>query len=523
MKNTAGSRDFTLSNAAIDEASNHVYQIAGEHGMQRREALRLRLSIEEMLLRLRDTLGESAACALTVRKRLSSSYIELHAAGDRLDLTHGDDDESARDDLLSMLGLAPGFHYAGEANVYTWQLPKRKTNPILALLIAIVSGLGTGFLLSLIGAGATVNMLLITPLRDAFLRALVAVSQVIILLSVMRSIYSMGRVAELGSIGAKTVKGYVFWCFLCSTLALALNLFFYPVVWAGSDGSVSQTLKGLVDMLLGVVPGNVVTPFVQGNVLQILFLACVMGLVMLLLGERAKPLKDVCDVLHDMFGRIMGFVMMGMYVSITLNLAKIILDGGLDSLLSMGGSLLLIPLSLAAVFLVRLISFARAQRVSPLKAWSDFSAGTLISLTTASSLAAYSTMMNEIRHRQGVDERLAGFGVPIGLILSKGALSAYWVALFPALMQNRSVPITGLTILILLLILPMLALAVPPVPGGTLSVYALILTQFGLPPETMGIILIIDMLMDYPITATDMYLLQTTVVRTQAKLRREKA
>jgi len=31
------------------------------------------------------------------------------------------------------------------------------------------------------------------------------------------------------------------------------------------------------------------------------------------------------------------------------------------------------------------------------------------------------------------------------------------------------------------------------------------------------------MLMDYPITATNMYLLQTTVVRTQRKLRREKA
>ena len=47
------------------------------------------------------------------------------------------------------------------------------------------------------------------------------------------------------------------------------------------------------------------------------------------------------------------------------------------------------------------------------------------------------------------------------------------------------------------------AVAVPPVPGGTIACYGLLLATMGVPMEALAVLVAIDMVLDYPTTAID--------------------
>ena len=51
----------------------------------------------------------------------------------------------------------------------------------------------------------------------------------------------------------------------------------------------------IYSMILGIIPGNIVTPFLEGNSLQIIFMAVCTGLVLLVLGEKASALRALLD------------------------------------------------------------------------------------------------------------------------------------------------------------------------------------------------------------------------------------
>ena len=519
-RHSAQSMEFSLSSASIDDISSHIVDLANARGADKREVLRLHLSAEETLLRIRDALGEGAVCGFETRRRLGRTFAEVTVKGERLDLAPNDSEEDARNDLLVMLGLAPTHRYAAGTNIFSWPLPRRGLKPFQALVVSIACGIIAGAIMSLSGVGAPLNEMIVAPIRSAYLRGLVAVSQFFVFLSVVRAVYGMGCVADLGRIGSKTISGYVLRTYTCAAIAIAVNLWFYPVQWLGSAGSFGDVLKELSGMLLGIIPANVISPFIDGNVLQIVFLAGVIGALSLMLGERAKPLMNVCDVLYDIFGQLLRLIMKGMYIYIALNLAGLALSEDFDLLLSMRGVLWLAPLTLILCCAAQMFAYCRTARVSFADAWKSFGRGTLIALSTASSMAAYDTIETDLKKNAAVDEKTTSFGIPIGLLLSTGGSAAFHIVMLLCVMQSYSIPITGMLLFVLFVLVPVFSFTVPPVPGGGLTIYPLMLAQFGIPMEAFVVIAVCSTLSDYLETGTNMFLLQTTLAGTAKKLRR---
>ena len=68
---------FNFSNSNIDLASEMVGEFISKAGVDRREALRIKLSLEEVLLEYQSKYGEDAVFGLKLVKRLFSSKIEI--------------------------------------------------------------------------------------------------------------------------------------------------------------------------------------------------------------------------------------------------------------------------------------------------------------------------------------------------------------------------------------------------------------------------------------------------------------
>ena len=73
---------FNLSNDNIDLACEEVGKFLAKTGVDRREALRVKLTLEEVLLEYQAKFGEETAFKLKCTKRLSAIRVEAEVAGE---------------------------------------------------------------------------------------------------------------------------------------------------------------------------------------------------------------------------------------------------------------------------------------------------------------------------------------------------------------------------------------------------------------------------------------------------------
>ena len=195
---------FHFSNSDIDLACERVGEFLARSGVERREALRIKLTFEEVLLEYQAKFGEETTCKLKCTRRLSAIKVEIEVAGEGFNpLAKGNDDGGLINGLLAGIGLAPTYSYKNGKNYIVFTPKKKPMSGTLKMLVAIVLSVITGLLLTLLPEGARTNLSehFLTPVADLFFGAIAAVSGPFIFLSVLGSICSMGNTETLGKIG----------------------------------------------------------------------------------------------------------------------------------------------------------------------------------------------------------------------------------------------------------------------------------------------------------------------------------
>ena len=202
-------QQYLFSNSSIGLACEEVGTFLASADVERREALRIKLTLEEVLLKYQSKFGQEAAFRVRCVKHFSSIKVEVTIAGDSYDpLNQESEEEDVIRYLLAGIGLTPAWSYKSGRN-YVVFIPKKKplsgtVKLLLAIALAVVVGAALNLLPDRIAAGA--NDYVLTPVTNAFLGLISAVSGPLIFLSVLGSICSMGNMETLGKIGSKTIK-----------------------------------------------------------------------------------------------------------------------------------------------------------------------------------------------------------------------------------------------------------------------------------------------------------------------------
>ena len=222
------------------------------------------------------------------RKRINRLYVSFSILGEKNDVVHtdGGEESAIMKGILSGMGEIPTWQFKNGVNYLTFTLKKKKLSPAVSLLAAVALALFCGMVSSFLPE-KTVNFLseeMITPVFDTFMGLLSAFASPLIFLSVAGSIYNIGDIATLGKVGKRMIGRFLWMTLIFTTVFGIAILPLFPL--AGSGGS-SFRLSELLEMVLGIVPDNFFTPFLEGNPLQIIFLAVLAGMAMLILGNRA--------------------------------------------------------------------------------------------------------------------------------------------------------------------------------------------------------------------------------------------
>ncbi|MBR2071797.1 MAG: cation:dicarboxylase symporter family transporter [Phascolarctobacterium sp.] len=508
---------YLLTNSNIDIISDEIGAFLDKCKVDRKDAMRIKLAAEETLLHYQEQFGEIQEVTLDCRKRLGKARIVISVPAPRFNpfKIKDEQDESLNSNvlrgILANMGIAPVWEYKDGENLIIFTPKKKPPSQMVQLASAISAAVVCGGASMLLPDSVRIALStrLIAPVFDTFMGLLAAIAGPMIFLSVAWGIYSIGDTATLGTIGKRMMNRFLIMTLVVVTLGVAAMLPFFPL---RLEGAASFDADGLFKMILGIVPTNFFAPFVEGNPLQIIFVAFAIGLAMLILGQKTTIAATMVEQSNYIVQLLMETISKFVPYFVFGSILNIIMSDNFDALVKAYKVLpiMLLGQSIAVVMYLLLVTFRKKVSLNVLlkKLMPTF----LIGLSTASSSAAFATNVETCEKKLGIDRRIVNFGVPLGQIVFMPGYIMIFIAPALCMAEIFGVSISPEWLVTAVIISIVLAIAAPPVPGGALSCLTMLFVQLNIPAEGIPIIIALNIIMDFFATAVNLTCLQMDLV-----------
>ena len=505
------SEKFNLSAQTIDTVSEICVQTLSEAGADQKDIIRIRLSLEEILGVWLESLKD-ASVHVDCGQKFGRTYLKISVDGPAMDAWEDNEALILSSRMLSQAGLSFTYSYKNGKNCLVCN-PRKKKSSVGQIAVLF----GAVFLAAFLGAAARrfptiqAGALSVTePLFNMILGALRAVSSPLVFLAVCCGIVSIGDLTVVGRVGKKLILRMIAGTFvLGAVMALAGSLLFPVASEAGNE--ISGNFSEIYQMVLEIVPSDIVSPFLNGNALQLVFLGICVGVALLILGERVSAAQNTLLQINEAVQFLMSALgkIIPLFVFLSLfNLVISDFDSGFSSMFKV--LVIAIP---GCLLLTLFYVFAAAARlkVSPVLLMRKMLPTYLIALTTASSAAALATNLETCVKELGIPKKIADFSIPLGQVLYKPGFVVGFFAMILCMAESYDVPITPLFLFMSVLTIGLLSMAVPPIPGGPLSVFTVMFAQLGIPAEAIALAVAINAILDFFMTAAGVACLQIQV------------
>ena len=498
---TSKKKGYRLSPETVDLLSQEFADSLTEAEADRKDILRLRLSLEEILEGWSSALP-GAPVTFCAKKRLGRQRIEIRVEGKEL---RADDVLkicllSSR--LLAQAGLTLTQSYQNGENCLTVEPPRRrKLGQMQKLLLAIVSAVVLGLLQRLLPASAQAGVRAVTdPLFTLILNLLRTISSPMIFLAICWGIFNIGDMTMMGRIGKKVIGRIAALSFLVSAGATVCLLWLFPLELS-SGGAALSGFSTIYQIILDIVPSDIISPFLNGNTLQIIFLGAAVGIALLILGDRAAAVRTFIEQTNEVVQFLMEAIgdLIPLFVFFSL-FALLGSDFGSE----LSGILKAIVITYALCPLMCLVFIgilAARRRVSFRLLVQKLLPTFLIGLTTASSSAAFATNLETCEKKLGIPPMLAHFAVPLEQVLYMPSVAVAFVATCLCMAENFGTAITPAWLLTMIVVTGLLSLAMPPIPG-----------------EALALAVAINSMIDFIATASNLTCLQVEVTTVAGQL-----
>ena len=325
--------------------------------------------------------------------------------------------------------------------------------------------------------------------------------------------------ATFGSKGSGRIFGKTLTYTLLTTFAAAaVGAILYVIIAPAnlpleSVGSASAVLENAsqdtyLEHILGVVPNNIVRPFLEGNVLSLLVLAFAVGIGLSKLPDSenkavvVKGLAGLQDLLFLLIRALiwtlpLGIVAFSAQLSAQISAGVIADSIGKYVLVVLGGNFI--------QFFVVLPLFLLSRGLNPIHVLGRMSPAVLMALFTKSSAATLPVTMESAEDRLGVRKEVARFVLPICTTINMNGCAAFILVTSLFVMQNGGTPITLGTILLWILISVISAIGNAGVPMGCFFLTLSLMSGIGAPVAILGIILPIYTIIDMVETAENVW------------------
>ena len=489
-----------LDRSGVDAISDKIVEKLEKYGVGKKYIIRIRLTIEEQLLKVSEHYEGETTVTLRMGKRFATPYVYISYEGEAFDPTSQEDEIEI---LFSNLGMTPQWSYRHNLNTLYLKSPYQTPKSEVYLIAAVIAAILIGLLQGIIPAEAitAVSDYALTPVSDAFMNVLGAFVRFMIFFSVISGICSIESLSDFSRIGKRVTSRMIVRTFVGTGVGLIIALPFHQFGTGEIKGNTSQIGK-IIELVFSIFPKDLITPFIEGNTLQIIFLAVMIGSVMLVLGEKIIAVRKLINDLSALFSDIISIICKLLPLYIFTSLLLLIWKNG-GALFIQLWKPIAICLMICCLFLtVKIVYVCVRFKISPIRFLSTIKGTVLLGLVTASSSATLNDVLKTNENKFGISPKLNRIGVPFANLLIRSVAGVSLVVIVYYMAEYYSVPVNIGWLITAWVMCSVLSIAAPPVSGGMLVVTGMLMMQLGIPVDGLAVAGLLGIVTDFICTAS---------------------
>lgn len=407
---------------------------------------------------------------------------------------------------------------------------KKKMGLTTKIFIALLLGLVSGVILNLwVPKGYVRDTILVDGIcyviGNGFIRLMKMLVVPLVFTSIVCGASSIGDTKALGKVGIRTIIFYLTTTALAITVAIGVAVLIKPGIGLdmssieAGDVTVAKTTSA-TETLLNIIPENPIESLANGTMLQIIFFALIVGILLAKMNERAEMISNlftqINDLMMEMTNLVMKFAPIGVYFMLTRTFANLGFDAFVPLLKYMASVTLGLALQCFGVYMVLLFVFTRLNLFRFVKKFFPVMA---FAFSTSTSNASIPLNIDTLEEKMGVSRKISSFTIPLGATINMDGTSIMQgvAVVFAAQAYGMNLGPSGyLTVIATATLASIGTAGIPSVGLVTLS---MVFAAVGLPVEAIALIMGIDRILDMLRTAVNITgdAVCTTIVAHQNK------
>ncbi|MFF5626283.1 cation:dicarboxylase symporter family transporter [Microbacterium sp. LWH10-1.2] len=311
----------------------------------------------------------------------------------------------------------PGFHW--RRGKQAWD---RHTWLYVSVIIAVVLGAVVGLVWPEFAQA-------LEPIGKGFVSLIKMMIAPIIFCTIVIGIGSIAKAATVGKIGGLAL-GYFL---VMSTFALAIGLVVGNIIHPGEglnmagatyDATTTEA-KTTQEFVLGIIPPTFFAAFTGESVLQVLFIALLVGFALQGLGERGAGIMDAVKQLQKLVFRILGMILWLAPLGAFGAIAAVVGKTGIAAIWSLG--VLMVAFYITCIVFIVVVLGAllwTVTRVNIFSLMKYLAREYLLIVGTSSSESALPRLIAKMEH-VGVSKPVVGITVPTGYSFNLDGTAIY--------------------------------------------------------------------------------------------------
>ncbi|WP_052864844.1 dicarboxylate/amino acid:cation symporter [Streptomyces niger] len=372
----------------------------------------------------------------------------------------------------------------------------------------ILLGLVLGVLLGWIAKSGDVSWLVTTlgKIGELFVQLLKLAVAPLVFFAIVVSITNLRQVNNAARLATRTLLWFMITSLIAVAIGMAIGLLTNPGSGTGltpADGSKPDHAGTWIDFLTGIIPTNIITPFTDLQVLQIVFMAAVVGIAALQLGEKAEPVLKISRSALELLQKALWWVIRLAPLGTLGLIGNAIATYGWNLIGKYATFTVDIYVGCALVmFGVYPLLLATVAKVNPLQFFRGAWPAIQLAFVSRSSVGTM-PVTQKVTERLGVPKEYASFAVPFGSTTKMDGCASIYPALAAIFIAQIFDVHLSIADYVLIAFVSVIGSAATAGLTGATVMLTLTLSTLGLPLAGVGLLMAIDPILDMMRTATN--------------------
>jgi Na+/H+-dicarboxylate symporter len=341
-------------------------------------------------------------------------------------------------------------------------------------------------------------------ISDVFVKIFKCISLPIIALSIIVTLSNYRSDGMMKNIWRRTLAYTLGTTLIAASLSCFLYLLIQPDMVSDQlrvPMPASSSPVGYLQHLANLIPNSILSPFLENQVMSVLFLGILMGIAIRFIPD--EPARHVITQFfrgaHGLFMVITRWVIaiipIGLFGFITTTVIQ--LRGGVD-IKGIGQYLFIIVMANLLQGFVVLPLWLKSHGIKPFSAMKNMLPALSLAFFSKSSVGALPVTMDTIEKNLQVNPEISRFVLPLCTSINMNGCAAFIFTTVIYLMQNNGIHVTLGSMVLWIVVATVAAIGNAGIPMGCFFLSASLLASMNVPITLLGIILpfysLIDML-----------------------------